>query len=116
MTYDRTKDRLGYAFATREGAAVDAVKLTAAMLSDTADLSTYAKALRIWNGSATAVTLKVTPLRASDDTVAGAVTVTVPAGVAAWEPISIRRIWSTGSTGLAAALAAGTMEVLLVVE
>jgi hypothetical protein len=116
MTYDRTADRFGSASISRQTPAADAVRLTAAALSDTADLAVYAKALRVWNGSAAAVTVLVTPLHAADDTAAGAVPVTIPAGGAAWEPISVRRVWSTGSTGLAAALAAGTVEVLLAVE
>jgi hypothetical protein len=91
--------------------ATKAVLLTAAMVSDTADLPTYVKALRIYNGSAAAVTLLVTPLRSAD-----AVPITVPAGVSTLEPISVRRIWSTGSTGLVSGLTAGTVEVLLFTE
>ncbi|MCE1235101.1 MAG: hypothetical protein LWW93_01970 [Hyphomicrobiales bacterium] len=111
MTYDSKSDRFGSANPTRQSPAVDAVKLTAAMLSDSADLATYAKALRVWNGSSAAITLAATPLAAASD--ATVVPITVPAGVASYEPISARRIWSTGSTGLAAALAAGTAEVLI---
>lgn len=91
----------------------DAVKLTSAMLSDTTDLATYAKALRVWNGTTANVTLLVTPLTGVSDLAADAVPITIPAGAATLEPISVRRIWSTGSTNLAAGLAAGTVEVLL---
>lgn len=114
MTYDAHADRHGGSPATRQSPAVDAVRLTAAMLSDTADLAIYARALRVWNGSAAPVTLLATPLSAVSDLAPGAVPITVPAGAATWEPISIRRLWATGSTGLAAALTAGTVEVLLV--
>jgi hypothetical protein len=113
MTYDKSADRYASTAASRQAPAVDAVKLTPAMLSDGADLAAYAKALRIWNGSSAAVTLLVTPVRTTSDLAAAAVPITVPAGAAGWEPISARRIWSTGSTGLATALAAGTVEVLL---
>lgn len=113
MTYDPHADRLGTATATRQSPAVDVARLTAAMVSDTADLPVYAKALRIWNGTAAAVTVMATPLAADGDTAASAVPITVPAGSAAIEPISVRRIWSTGSTGLAAGLGAATVEVLL---
>jgi hypothetical protein len=114
MTYDARADRHGGSPATRQSPAADVVRLTAAMLSDTADLATYARALRVWNGSASPVTLLVTPLAAASDAAASAVPITVPAGAVTWEPISIRRLWTTGSTGLAAALTAGTVEVLLV--
>jgi len=113
MTYDVRSDRLGAGTATRQSPAVEAVRLTAAMVSDTVDLSTYAKAIRLWNGSAAAVTLMVTPLGAAGDAAAYAVPITVPAGIPTYEPISVRRIWSTGSSGLLAGLAAGTIEVLL---
>jgi hypothetical protein len=81
------------------------------MLSDTADLAVYAKALRVWNGSSAPITLMATPLAAVSD--ATGVPITVPSGASSYEPLSVRRIWSTGSTGLAAALAAGTVEVLI---
>lgn len=113
MPYDSKVDRFGSSAASRQSPALDAVKLTAAMLSDTTDLTTYAKALRVWNGSASAVTAMATPLAATSDLAAAAVPITVPAGAAGYEAIAVRRIWATGSTGLAAALAAGTVEVLL---
>lgn len=113
MTYDVRSDRLATVTATRESPAVEVVRLTSAVVSDTTDLPTYAKAFRIWNGSTSAVTLMVTPLSAADDTSASAVPITVPAGVPTYEPISARRIWATGSTALVAGLGAGTVEVLL---
>ena len=113
MTYDSKFDRFGSAASTRQSPAIEAVKLTAAMVSDTTDLATYAKALRVWNGTTAAVTLMVTPLAAASDLAAAAVPITVPAGGVGYEPLSVRRVWSTGSTGLSAALGAGTVEVLL---
>ena len=112
MPYDSKIDRFGASAASRQSPALDAVKLTSAMLSDTVDLTTYAKALRIWNGSSGPVTVLVTP-HAAGDLAASAVPVTVPAGAVGYEAISVRRVWSTGSTGLAAALVAGSVEVLL---
>ena len=113
MTYDAHADRLGGGAATRQSPADEVARLTQAMLSDTTDLTTYAKALRIWNGSAANVTLLVTPLAAGSDAAAAAVPITIPAGAALYEPISLRRVWSTGSTNLAAGLASGAVEVLL---
>lgn len=113
MTYDLRADRFGAASSTRQSPAVEATALTLAMVSDTADLTTYAKALRIWNGSAAAVTLMVTPSAATSDLAAAAVPITVPSGAAGYEAVSVRRIWSTGSTGLLAGLTAATVEVLL---
>ena len=111
MAYDSKADRFGSVASTRQSPAIDALALTAAMISDGVDLPVYAKALRIWNGSSAAVTVMATPLTATSDT--AVVPITVPPGCLGYEPISVRRIWSTGSTGLAAALAAGTAEVLL---
>ncbi len=113
MPYDAKTDRFGSSAASRQSPALDAVKLTAAMLSDTTDLATYAKALRVWNGSSSTLTVLATPLAAASDLAAAAVPITVPVGVVTYEAIGVRRIWATGSTGLAAALAAGTAEVLL---
>jgi hypothetical protein len=115
MSYDKTADRFGAAASTRQSPAVEAVKLTAAMVSDTADLATYAKAMRVWNGTATAITILATPLAAASDLAAAAVPITIPAGSTGYEPISVRRVWATGSTGLVAALSGGTAEVLLLI-
>ena len=113
MTYDQRADRFGAASSTRQSPAIEVVALTTAMVSDTVDLTTYAKALRVWNGSSGPVTLLVTPLTATSDLAAAAVPITVPGGGAGYEAVSVRRIWSTGSTGLVAALTAATVEVLL---
>ncbi|MBV5263162.1 spike base protein, RCAP_Rcc01079 family [Pinisolibacter aquiterrae] len=113
MTYHIEADRFGAAASTRQSPAVEAVALTSAMVSDTADLATYAKALRVWNGGSSAITLLVTPLGASSDLAAAAVPITVPSGQAGYEAISVRRIWATGSTGLLAGLTAASVEVLL---
>lgn len=88
-----------------------AEELTADLLSDTVDLTAYAKALRVWNGSGAAVTLMVQPILGNTP-----VRVTVPDGAAGYEAISARRILATGSTGLAAGLIAGTVQVLLLTE
>ena len=93
--------------------ATRAVNLTTGMISDTADLAGAAKALRIYNGSSAAITVLVTPEQQTDVTSAGAIPITVPAGIAETVPLSVRRIWSTGSTGLAAGITAGTVCVTL---
>lgn len=108
-----TEDRFESMSATRETPAIEAVMLSTLDLSDTVDLSVYAKALRVWNGTSGNITLLVTPSGINDDSAAGAVALTVPAGVVGYEPISIRRVWSTGSTGLAAAITAGTAQIVL---
>ena len=91
-------------------------KLVAANLSDTVDLATEIRAFRISNQSTNWVTLLVTPADVTSDAAADAVPITVPLGGVGYEPLSIRRIWSTGSTGLAAGLAAGTVEVVLITD
>ncbi|TBW40978.1 hypothetical protein EYW49_02135 [Siculibacillus lacustris] len=111
-----TEDRFGSTSPTRETPAVEATTLTTLALSDTVDLPVCAKALRVWNGTGGKITLLVTPIKNADDGLAGAVPLSVPAGVVGYEAIAVRRIWSTGSTGLAAGLAAGTVEVILLTE
>lgn len=108
MAFDPTKDIPDHG---RSAPARRVAELTAAQLSDTADLTSYAKALRVWNGSGATVTLKVQPLLGDQP-----VRITVPDGAAGYEPIGVRRVLSTGSTGLAAGLAAGTVQVLLLTE
>lgn len=100
----------------RETPGARGTALMAAMLSDTVDLTVYPKAMRVYNASAADIILRVTLEHEPDDTSAGAVPLTVPAGVLSIEPLSVRRIWSTGSTGLAAGLVAGTVQVLLITE
>lgn len=116
MTFDATRSAYANFSNSRGSPATRATLLTTGMVSDSADLATYAKALRVYNGSSAAVTLLVTPELAEDSTSAGAVPVTVPAGVSTYEALGVRRIWSTGSTGLVAALTAGTVEVLLLTQ
>ena len=110
MPYDLTRDPRRNLGVAQADPASRAEALTAAMVSDVSDLSTYPKAIRVWNGSLAAVTLMVTPARAPSDL---AVPVTIPAAGLTIEPISIRRVWATGSTGLLAGLASGEVEVLL---
>ena len=99
MPYTPASDNFANVSPDRSGPAVDAIQLTSAMVSDTTDLATYAKALRIYVPSTgSAVTLMVTSLAAATD--ATTVPITVPPGGAYYEAISVRRIWSTGSANL----------------
>jgi hypothetical protein len=99
MPYSSASDKFANVSPERSGPSVDAVQLTSAMVSDTADLPTYAKALRIYVPSTgSAVTITVTPLGAASDTIS--VPITVPPGGVTYEPISVRRIWATGSANL----------------
>lgn len=116
MTFDHTKSSYATFSSGRASPATKATKLTVVMASDITDLAIYAKALRVYNGSSAAVTLLVTPELAASDLAADAVPITVPAGVSTYEALGVRRIWSTGSTGLVAALTAGTVEVLLLTQ
>ncbi len=100
MPYNAFADRFAGVTPDRSAPAVDAVLLTSAMVSDTADLSVYAKAFRIYvpPTASASVTLLVTPLLAVSDT--DTVPVTVPPGGCNYEAISARRVWSTGSANL----------------
>lgn len=99
MPYTAASDAYARVAPDRSGPAVDAILLTSALVSDTTDLPTYAKALRIYvPATASAVTLTVTPVAASSDTIS--VPITVPPGGVYYEAISVRRIWSTGSANL----------------
>jgi hypothetical protein len=109
--YDPSKDRLPRATPRTESPISDGYQVTAAMVSDSADLPTYAQSLRVWNGTNGTIRLRVTLMRTEDDTSAGAVAIDCPPGIS-WEPVRVRRIWSAGSTGLVAALGAGTASVV----
>lgn len=109
-----TQDLLGRNKPNRADPGRNLVKLTAAMVSDTEDLASPAKAFRIYNGSSAAITMIITG-DADEATSGVAVPITVPAGMMSLEPFGARRIWSTGSTGLVAALTAGTVEVVLAI-
>lgn len=106
--YDQTRDPLAGNLPTRDAPAIDGYMLAPAMLSDTADLATYGKSLRIKNGTSSAIVIVVTPLRAESD--AAKLSFTVEAGDRETLAVAVRRVWSNGSTGLAAGLAAGTVE------
>jgi hypothetical protein len=109
MPYTAASDNFAHVTPDRSGPAVDAILLTPALVSDTTDLPTYAKALRIYVPSGgSPVTLTVTPLAAGSDTIS--MPITVPAGGVFYEAISVRRIWSTGSVNL---FAAGVQILLL---
>lgn len=98
---------------TRSDPSILARNLVAVDLTDTGDLAVSAKAFEVWNGTAADVKLKITSIGTDPAEEAAPFLVTVPAGSLRVVPTSARRIWSTGSTGLAAGLAAGTVEVLL---
>ena len=98
---------------TRSDPSIWARNLAAGDLTDTGDLSISAKAFEVWNGSGADVKLKVTSIGTDPAEEAVPFVVTVPAGTLRIVPTSARRFWSTGSIGLAAGLAAGTVEVLL---
>jgi hypothetical protein len=110
MTYDPAKNRT--AAAQRSAPAENAIALTAAMVADS-DLATYAKSFRVYNMSAAAIVVAVTPLHADDG---AKVSFTIGAGEKETIPLAVRRVWSTGSTGLAAGLGAGTVECQLYTE
>lgn len=110
MVADNTRNRI----AGKATPAEAGYNLTAAMMADDADLPIYGKALRIRNGSTADVKIVVTPLHAATDT--ATIGFTIGAGEREILPVSVRRIWSTGSTGLAAALTAGTAEVQIFTE
>lgn len=63
--------------------------------TDSADLSTYARALRIWVPSTLAsATVRVTPIHAADGET---VDLTFPTGLT-YEPTGVRRLHATGTT------------------
>lgn len=64
--------------------------------ADGADLPAYARALRVFVPFSLAeATLRVTPVLAADD----AATVTLKFGTGlSYEPLSVRRVWATGTT------------------
>ena len=100
MPYNPATDELARTPSDRSSPAVDVVQLTSGMVSDTVDLTTSAKAIRIYVPSTAsgAVTVRVTPLLSSSDS--ASVPITVPPGGLSYEAISVRRIWSTGSANL----------------
>lgn len=110
MAYDGSRDRRGAASSPAEAG----YNLTASMVSDTADLAVYGKALRIRNGSTADIKIVMTPIHASADT--STMTITIGVGEREILPIAVRRIWSTGSTGLVAGIGAGTVEANVFTE
>lgn len=110
MAYDGLRDRRNGPSSPAEAG----YNLTAAMVSDSADLAVYGKALRVRNGSTADVKIVVTPIHASVDT--ATMTVTIGAGEREILPIAVRRIWSTGSTRLVAGIGADTVEVNVFTE
>lgn len=87
--------------------------LAVAAMSDTVDLDVWPKAFEIANTTAATIAVKFTPIGEFVDTVPDPVVELVPAGSVRPFDCGARRIWSTGSTGLAAAITAGTASVLL---
>ena len=94
MSYDSTKDPFYDTNTSPDAPAVDCIAVTP---SDVADIEPYPKALRVYVPAAVAggvATVKVTPKRASD---ASPVTLKFPPGVHQI-PLSVRRVWATGTT------------------
>lgn len=120
MPYDKTRDCFRSTPSDRTGPGRKVAKLAYGQISDASDLTIYAQSMRIYNGSAAAITLMVTPIDpGAGDLITDAIPITVPAGACQWEPIGARRIWTTasGSTGLTSGGAIATgVEVLLVLE
>ena len=92
-SYDPTTDPLN---GVAGGATIVAKNVAAVTPSDTLDLATYARAVRVYvPATLTEASVRVTPLLASDD----AATATLKFSPGAWiEPIAIRRVWATGTT------------------
>lgn len=110
MSYDQTRDRR----ADKSAPAEAGYNLTAAMVADGVDLPIYGKSFRLRNASAADVKIAVTPMHAAAD--ASPMILTVGAGDREVFSLAVRRIWSTGSTGLAAGLTAGTVECQIFTE
>lgn len=110
MAYDQTKDRRS----DKSSPAEAGYNLTAAMVADDTDLPTYGKSIRIRNGTSVDVKIVVTPIRAESDT--AVMTFTIGAGDRETLPLGLRRVWSSGSTGLVAGITAGTVEVQVYTE
>jgi hypothetical protein len=96
VIYDPTKDSY-----QNQSASFDAQARLCAVVSpsDSQQLATYAKALRVCVPSSVAggvATVKVTPIQAVND--ADTVTLSFVPGVAI-EPLAVRQVWSTGTTG-----------------
>jgi hypothetical protein len=94
MTYDAAKDPFRDINTAPDAPAIDCIAVAP---SDAADIEPYPKALRVYvpaGVSGGTATVKVTPKRASD---AAPVTFTFPPGVFQI-PLSVRRVWQTGTT------------------
>ncbi|PPD16085.1 MAG: hypothetical protein CTY25_03685 [Methylobacterium sp.] len=95
-SYDPTRDP--YAAVSRSPSEPGAVA-QALTPNDGADLPLYCKAFRVYVPlSLQGASVRVTPVLANDDL--ATVTLSFPQGIS-YEPLSIRRIWATGtSTGI----------------
>jgi hypothetical protein len=94
MSYDAAKDPFHNINTSPDAPAIDCVAVTP---SDEADIEPYPKALRVYvpaTVSGGVATVKVTPKRGSD---AAPVTFKFPPGVFQI-PLSVRRVWQTGTT------------------
>jgi hypothetical protein len=94
MSYDATKDPFHDINTSPIAPAIDCIAVTP---SDTSDIEPYPKALRVYvpaNVAGGVANVKVTPKRASD---AASVTLKFPPGVYQ-VPLSVRRVWQTGTT------------------
>ena len=95
MPYDQAKDTYRHQSASFAAQARLAVAVTP---SDSQQLATYAKALRIYVPASVpggVATVKVTPVAAANDS--DTVTLSFAPGVAI-EPMAVRQVWSTGTT------------------
>lgn len=87
------------------------LNLLASDISDSVDLTHMPVAMRVRNGSAADIKMVIVPFEEYPPN--GTITITVGAGDREIIPIFARRIKSTGSTGLAAGITDGTVEVNL---
>lgn len=93
MSYDAAKDPFAGRAADLAAPGARAQLVTP---NDGADLAPYPKGLRLYvPATLTEASLVVTPKGAASD--ADKVTLRYPPGVA-WEPLSVRRIWATGTS------------------
>lgn len=95
---------------TLETPARKVLALTSDMVSDTADLTTCANAIWVYNSGTSGVTMVII---ADGDT--SGVAWTFAAGLSLIVPLTVKRILSTGSTNLAANLG-GTFQCNLILE
>lgn len=99
--------------ASRGDPARQAIQATSSTLSDTADHATTARPPMIANRTDGDIRIVSIPVGNADTDTVG---LTIPSGSIDTLPWVTRRILVTGSTGLAAGLTAGTIDLILLVE